>query len=132
MAALRTFLKRTVGQHTSNTNHHHQRLNTTSSGNSDSSSDTSLSTTDRSIHQPTDGYNSTSTLGVVTVHSDDSLRPLLHSQSTNRRKKLLSCLTDQTNSVNNLQIMNDNICLIDKTLPKELFLRYEQILIDKN
>lgn len=121
MAVIRTFFKRTVGQHTSN--NHHQRLNTTSSGNSDSSSDTSLLATDRPNHPANDGYNSTSTLGLLTVNSDDSIRPLLHSQSTNRRKKLFSCLTDQTDSINMPQTMTENICLIDKTLPKELLLR---------
>lgn len=123
MAAIRTFFKRTVGQHTSNNNHHHQRLNTTSSGNSDTSSDTSLLATDRPQNPPNDGYNSTSTIGLLTVNSDDSIRPLLHSQAKNRRKKFFSCVTEQTDSINLPQTMNESICLIDKTLPKELLLR---------
>ena len=121
MAAIRTFLKRTVGQHISNNSNH---LNTTS-GNTDSSSDTSSSLTERSNHQANDGYSSTSTLGVLTVHSDDSNRPLLHTHSTTRRKKFFSRLIDHSTTMNNQieQIIDENICLMDKKLPKELVLR---------
>jgi hypothetical protein len=118
MAAIRTFFKRTVGQHTSNNNNL-----TTNSGNTDSSSDTSSSITER--NQTNDGYSSTSTLGVLTVHSDDSRRPLLHLHTTNRRKKFFSHLINQTTTMDNQQeqTMGENVCLMDKKLPKELVLR---------
>ena len=97
MAAIRTFFKRTVGQHSSNNNNN---LNPTST-NTDSSSDTSSSITERLNNQTNDGYSSTSTLGVLTVNSDDSLRrPLLHVHTTNRRKKLFSCLTNNSTTMN--------------------------------
>ena len=115
MATIRTFLKRTVGQHSVINN------------NIDSSSDTSSSITDRSNNQTNDGYNSTSTLGILTVNSDDSLqRPLLNVHTTNRRKKFFSCIIDNTMIMNNQQeqlIDENNICLLDKKLPKELVLR---------
>ena len=116
MAAIRTFFKRTVG-HTSNNNN-------TNSGSADSSSDTSSSITER--NQANDGYSSTSTLGVLTVHSDDSRRPLLHSHTTNRRKKLFSRLTVPTTTTmdnQSEQTIEENISLMDKKLPKELILR---------
>jgi hypothetical protein len=120
MAAIRTFLKHTVGQHSSDNN----------SGNTDSSSNTSLSTSERLNNQTNDGYSSTSTLGILTVNSDDSLRrPLLHVHTKNHRKKIFSCLSDNTIIMNNQQeqIIDDNICLLDKKLPKELILRYKKI-----
>jgi hypothetical protein len=122
MAAIRTFFKRTAGQH--NSNHNTNNLSTTS-GNTDSSSDTSSSITERSNNQANEGYSSTSTLGVLTVQSDDSLRPLLHSHTTNRRKKFFSRLIDHPTTMNNQQeqTMDENICLMDKKLPKELLLR---------
>jgi hypothetical protein len=115
MAAIRTFLKHTVGQHSSDNN----------SGNTDSSSNTSLSTSERLNNQTNDGYSSTSTLGILTGHSDDSIRPLLHSHTTNRRKKFFSRLIDHPTTMNNQQeqTMDENICLMDKKLPKELLLR---------
>lgn len=120
MAVLRTFIQRT-----SNTNNRNQNTQT------DSSSDTSSSTTttERVINPTNDGYSSTSTLGVLTVHSDDSIRPLLHSNSTNRRRTFFSRLihhhqqpsipmTSQQEEQN-----QENLCLFDKKLPKELILR---------
>jgi hypothetical protein len=122
MATIRTFFKRTVG-HTSNSNNNNN-LNT-NSGSIDSSSDTSSSITER--NQANDGYSSTSTLGILTVHSDDSRRPLLHSHTTNRRKKFFSRLIDPTTATTmdnqSEQTMEENICLMDKKLPKELVLR---------
>jgi hypothetical protein len=115
MAVIRTLFKRTVGQHPSNNNH----LNLTNT-NTDSSSDTSSS------NQTNDGYSSTSTLGVSTVNSDESLRrPLLHVHRINHRKKLFSCVADNTNRMDTQQeqLIDDNICLLDKQLPKELILR---------
>jgi hypothetical protein len=120
MAAIRTFFKRTVSQHTSNSNN--------LSDSTDSSSETlSTTTTEHLNNQTNDGYNSTSTLGALTVNSDDSLRrPLLHVHTTNRRKKRFSCLSDNhttTMSTEQEQITDDNTCLLDKALPKELVLR---------
>ena len=121
MAVIRTFFKRAVGQHSSNNNN----LSTISGNNTDSSSDTSSSTTERLNNQANDGYSSTSTLGVLTVNSDDSLRPLLHAHTTNRRKTFFSRLVDTTTTMNIQpeQIIEDDICLIDIKLPKELILR---------
>ena len=129
MAAIRTFLKRKVSHNTSNCNPNNT-LTATVNTSADSSSDTSSSTTERLNNQRLDGYSSTSTIGIITVHSDDSARrPLLHLRPANRRKNFLSRLIpNQTASI----MMNipsevavdDNICLMDRKLPKELILRY--------
>jgi hypothetical protein len=122
MTAIRTFFKRTVGQHSSNNNNL-----SIGSVNTDSSSETSSSsTTERLNNQPNDGYSSTSTLGGLTVNSDDSMRrPLLHVHSTHRRKKFFSRLINNTSEMDTQQVqsVDENICLLDKKLPKELILR---------
>lgn len=127
MAAIRTFLKRKVSQQTTNQNSNNT-LTTTNTG-ADSSSDTSSSTAERLNHQRIDGYSSTSTIGVLTVNSDDSVRrPLLQLRSANRRKKLLLRLVPNTNvsMANNLSelVVDENTSLIDRKLPKELILRF--------
>jgi hypothetical protein len=121
MAVIRTFFKRTVGQHSSNNN----TLSITS-GNTDSSSDTSSSTNEQLTNQTNDGFSSTSTLGVLTVNGDDSLRrPLLHVHRRTHRKKFFSCITNNTTTMDTQQeqLIDDSICLLDKQLPKELVLR---------
>lgn len=124
MATIHTFLKRTVGQRLSNINN----LSITS-GTTDSSSDTSSSTTERLNNQTNDGYSSTSTLGLLSVNNDDSMRrPLLHVHTKPRQKKLLSRLINNATTMNTEQeqVVDENICLLDKKLPKELILRYEE------
>jgi hypothetical protein len=124
MAALRTFFKRTVGQHSSNNSNLTPRTNT------DSSSDTSSSTTasERLNTRTNDGYNSASTLGILinNNHDDDTLRrPLLNLSSTNRRRRFFSCFMNNSTIMNTQeeQLLDENICLLDKKLPKELLLR---------
>jgi hypothetical protein len=121
MAAIRTFFKRTVGQHSSDNNHTNPGGTVT-----DSSSDTSSSTTsERLNNRINDGYSSTSALGVL-VNNDDSLRrPLLNIPSTNRRRRFLLRLINNSSTMNtqNEQIIDENTCLLDKKLPKELLLR---------
>lgn len=118
MAVLRTFFQRT-----SNTNNSNRTTQT------DSSSDTSSSTTDRTRNPTIDGYSSTSTLGILTVHSDDSIRPLLHTNSINHRRtffsRLIHCHNHHSIPMTNQQEENldENTCLFDKKLPKELILR---------
>lgn len=119
MATLRTFLKRTVGQHSSNL---------TPVNNTDSSSDTSSSTTSE---RRTNG----SPLAVLIINNtntenrdDETLRhPLLELPSSNNtRRKLFSCLANNStmNSTTPIeQYLDENICLLDKKLPKELLLR---------
>jgi hypothetical protein len=121
MAAIRTFFKRTVGQHSSDNNNRNPGGTAT-----DSSSDTSSSTTsERLNNRINDGYSSTSALGVL-VNNDDSLRrPLLNIPSTNRRRRFLLRLINNSSTMNtqNEQIIDENTCLLDKKLPKELLLR---------
>ncbi|CAF4299921.1 unnamed protein product, partial [Adineta steineri] len=88
---------------------------------------TSTSTIDHLNSQTNDGYSSTSTLGVSTINSDDSSQhPLLPViSSKNRRKNFFSCLTNNTTTMdtNEEQLINEDICLLDTKLPKELLLR---------
>ena len=121
MATLRNFFKRTVGRRSSNPDH----LSAVSI-NIDSTSDTSSSTHERSPSQTNDGYSSTSTLGVLTIGSDDSMRrPLLHVHAAKRKRTFFSRLinTSTTMDVQEEQALDESIGLIDKTLPKELILR---------
>lgn len=136
MAALRSFLKRKVSQHTS---HHHLHPTATNTS-ADSSSDTSASSTpERSNQQRNDGYNSTSTLGVSTINSDDSARrPLLHLRSANRRKKVANRLVENTTAAaaeamkNQQEItIDNNTCLLERKLPRELILRWENRAWDR-
>ena len=125
MAAIRTFLKRTVVQHSSNLS---------PGTNTDSSSDTSSSTTsERRNIRATDGFNNASPLSVLIInntntnnHDDETLRhPLLHLPPTNRHRKFFSCLVNSS-TMNNTQIeqlLDENISLLDKKLPKEVLLR---------
>ena len=124
MATVRAFLKRTFGQDLSNNNNNLL----SGSSNTDSSSDTSSSLTERFNSQTNDGYSSTSTLGVSSVHSDDSMRrPLLNVHTRLRRKRFLSRFihnsTTTTMHLEHEQPMEDDVCLLDKKLPKELVLR---------
>ncbi len=120
MAAIRTFLKRIVGQHSSNNNSNPRTT-------IDSSSDTlSSTTTDRLNTHTNDGYSSTSTLGVLINNNDDSLRhPLLNTPSRDRRWRFLLRLINNSTIMNTQQeqFIEENICLFDKKLPKELILR---------
>ncbi len=120
MAAIRTFLKRTVGQHSSNNNSNPRTA-------TDSSSDTSSSViTERLNPHTNDGYSSTSTLGVLINNNDDSLRhPLLNTPLKNRRRRFLLRLINNSTIMNTQQeqLIEENICLLDKKLPKELILR---------
>ena len=125
MAAVRTFLKRTVGQHSSNNS------NLSPGTNTDSSSDTSSSTTSERRTLRTN--DNASPLAVLIInnnntenHDDETLRhPLLHLPPTNARRKLFSCLTNSSTMNPTLaeQCLDENICLLDKKLPKELLLR---------
>lgn len=114
MAAIRTFLKRTVVQHSSTNSNINPGTNT------DSSSDTSSSTTSerRTIDQ------SNPTILIVNNHDDEILRhPLLNLPPTsiNRHRKIFSCLT--MNNTQLEQLIDENLSLLDKKLPKELLLR---------
>lgn len=121
MAAIRTFLKRTVVQHSSNLS---------PGTNTDSSSDTSSSTaSERRNNRATDGFNNASPLSVLIINNnndDETIRhPLLHLPPTNRHRKLFSCLVNSS-TMNNIQVeqfLDENISLLDKKLPKELLLR---------
>ena len=124
MASIRTFLQRTViGAPGSN---HHSPSLTSTAASADSASDTSSSIATRSNTRSSDGFSSTSTLGLLTVNSDASIRrPLLHLPTTKRRKNLLLRLVHNPAPMPTPQEQHiqDNICLLDKTLPKELILR---------
>jgi hypothetical protein len=83
MTLMRTFLKRTVGQHSSNNN----PTRTTSS----------LSTTiierlnSQALNQTNDGYSSTSTLDLLINNHDDSMRrPLLHTNNKSLLKIIMT------------------------------------------
>jgi hypothetical protein len=123
MDAIRTFLKRTVGQHSSNNSNLNPGTTT------DSSSDTSSSSTasEHLNNRTNNGYSSTSTLGIlINNNNDDSLRrPLLNIPSTNRRRRFFSCLINNSPIMNTQdeQLIDENTCLLDKKLPKELLLR---------
>jgi hypothetical protein len=119
MAAIRTFLKRAVGQHSSN-NNSHTRTTTVSS------TDTSSTIAERLNNHTNDGFSSTSTLGILANTNDDSLRhPLLNTPSTNYRRRFLLRLINHSTIMNTQQeqIIEENTCLLDKKLPKELILR---------
>lgn len=128
MATIRTFFKRTVGQHSSNNSNLTPRTNT------DSSSDTSSSTiaSERLNTRRNDGYSTASALGILinnnnnSNHDDDTLRrPLLNLPSTNRRRRFLLCFMNNSTIMNTQeeQLLDENTCLLDKKLPKELLLR---------
>ena len=117
MAALRTLFKRTASQNSN-------QLSAVSI-NTDSTSDSS---TNEHLNNPNnENYSSTSTLGVLTITNDDSLRrPLLRIHSRQRKRNIFSCFMNKNSTTMDSpdeQILDENICLIDKTLPKELLLR---------
>ena len=122
MATIRTFFKRTVGQTSSDNNH----LNPASPADSPSDT-TSTTTTNGHIHKSTnDGSNNSSATGVLVNHNDDSLRhPLLNNSSINRpRRFLFGLIHHPTKTDTQLeQVSDEDICLLDKKLPKELVLR---------
>jgi hypothetical protein len=122
MAAIRTFFKRTVVQHSSN------NPNSNPGTVTDSSSDTSSSTTSERVNNRTnDGYRSASTLEtLINNNHDDSLRrPLLNIPSTTRHRRFFLRLINNSTIMNpqEQQLVDENICLLDKNLPKELLLR---------
>ncbi|CAF0843962.1 unnamed protein product [Adineta steineri] len=127
MAAIRSFLKRTVSQNSPNNNH----LNTGSTTDSTSDTSSSTTTTERINKQRNDGLSNSSPLGILinnnnNTNNDDSLRrPLLNISSTNRRGRLLLHLINNSNKMNaqTEQVIDENICLLDTKLPKELILR---------
>lgn len=122
MAAIRTFLKRTVGQNSPTNNH----LNTGSATDSSSDTSSSTTTTERSNKQTNDSSNNSSTSGILVNNNDDSLRrPLLNIIPTNRHRRFLSHLINNSTNMNTQveQVIDENTCLLDTKLPKELILR---------
>ena len=130
MAALRTFLARTVGQHPSNNNNSNGSNSTGvlagDRARLDRPSATIEPANDHETTRANDGYSSTSTLGLSTGTNDDSMRhPLLHTHPTNRRRRFLLRLMPKPAPMNSQdpQVDDENSSLLERKLPRELILR---------
>ena len=127
MAALRTFLARTVGQHPSNNNDRHSTgVSTGDRARLDRPSATIEPANDHNTTRANDGYSSTSTLGLSTGTNDDPMRhPLLHTHPTNRRRRFLLRLMPKVALMNSQdpQVDDENASLLERKLPRELILR---------
>jgi len=114
MATICTFLKRTVGKNSSNNNHLNIRSATDD-------------TSERLNKQQTnDSSNNSSPLGTSINNNDESLRrPLLNIISKNRHRRFLCHLMHNSTKMNTQleQLIDENTCLLNTNLPKELILR---------
>ncbi|CAF3667280.1 unnamed protein product [Rotaria socialis] len=122
MATIRSLFKRNVAQNSSNNN----ELNVRPTNNT-SSDILSTNTSERLNNRPTDGYISASTLGGSPDNNVDSLRhPLFNISSAKPHRRFLSCLIKNSTTMykqDDEQVNDENICILDTKLPKELIFR---------